>query len=345
MVIMSTIIKLIPEAHATKRTTWVRLTGDGQVTTRVEDPVGTDTDKSFDFSSLVEGESYKVANEPFIEIEAQKIGTNARYIIMMTEFYDSSATGNDIPTERFVWYDYKTKSDDAPDSTLVQTFPINVLFSTAGTPQSPTRALSPVAQTRQSLYAQLGSTAARRQYLKGLIRFNHVDHPDFQLWLSGYKMLPEKGDLTYWNHRPAEYILWIEMVTRAISIDANLEDTTTPRVTTGEQKFNLIAGDVSLQGWELLNYVNDETLGAINSYRGNRFPRNNNRNSWRYIRWGSVGSSSPYAYTAPTPTPTESLGEWGFDKTVNNYQLFPDITLASGVTIPADQEWLDWLRS
>ena len=330
---MSTIIKLIPEAHATKRTTWIRLTGDGQITTRVEDPIGTDTDKSFDFSSMNEGDPSPPANEPFQFIDAGKIGTHARYIIGISEFYDQSLTGNSIPQERFIWYDYKTKADDAPDSEAIQTFPINVLFSTAGTPDSPTRALSVTTQTTSRIYGSLGTTAARREYLKQLIRVNHVDHKDFQNWLAGFQYSDvtnidstlnlDQSRLTYW--------IWLEMLTRAISVNTNLEDTTTP-TTIGERKFNLLAGDASLSGVNVFNHLGSNLLDEI-------IESSNNRTGWTFIRLGSVADASPYTYTKPT---VET--DWGFTNSAANEVANTEITVRSGTTIPSGTSWLDWLR-
>ena len=329
---MSTIIKLIPEAHATKRTTWIRLTGDGQITTRVEDPIGTDTDKSFDFSSMNEGDPSPPANEPFQFIDAGKIGTHARYIIGISEFYDQSLTGNSIPQERFIWYDYKTKADDAPDSETIQTFPINVLFSTAGTPDSPTRALSVTTQTTSRIYGSLGTTAARREYLKQLIRVNHVDHKDFQNWLTGFQYHDISGITSSLYQYRANYWAWLEMLTRAISVNTNLEDTTNP-TTAGERKFNLLVGDASLSGIDVFNYAGINLLREITN-------SSNNRTGWTLIRLGEVAAASPYAYTKPTI----ETGNWGFTGSNANTVANNEITVRSGITIPSGTSWLDWLR-
>ena len=65
---MSTVIKMIPKEHATKRTTAVIITNDGIIRTRVEDPVGTATDKQFNFSSYAEGTFREINNEPVVSV-------------------------------------------------------------------------------------------------------------------------------------------------------------------------------------------------------------------------------------------------------------------------------------
>ena len=100
--------------------------------------MGTVTDKLFNFSANAEGTFREINNEPVVSVSTEKIGTNARFIITVNEFYDPTLVGENAPQERFLWYDYKTKSDEAPSSTAVQTFPINAFWTSGGSPAVPT---------------------------------------------------------------------------------------------------------------------------------------------------------------------------------------------------------------
>lgn len=333
---MSTIIKLIPQAHATKRTTWVRLTDDGQFTTRVEDPIGTDTDKSFNFSSLVEGQRYDIANEPFIEIEAQKIGTHARYIACITEFYDPALDARyEAPVERFIWYDYKTKSDEAPDNEAVQTFPINVLFSTSGTPQSPTRALSSVVQTPQRLYQRLGTTAARREHLKGNIRA-YIDNPEFPLWMARSESYPLiNAHLHVITDRRIQSFLWyLEMITRAISDDQNLNT---------EAKFNLLNGMTTLDGPLLIKRIDYIILEWTNPQHNVPPALTTDRSTWTFRRLGSVAATTPFAYTEPVVN-NRANGVVVATGTVETWTAVEDTSIRM-THVDVGTSWYNYLRT
>ena len=323
---MSTIIKLIPKAHATKRTTVVQATNDGIIRTRIEDPVGTDTDKSFNFSALAEGDPSPAANEPVIRVDTQKIGTAASYVIEITNFYDESLTGDAVPTEYFIWYDYKTKADEAPDSETPQTFPITMLWTTAGTPQAPTRALSPTVQTVGRLYQRLASLDNRRQYIK----FNLLslyDHPKRWEWaMGGQGVANVNADTDILVGRTNQtFIYWLEMLTRVISIDDNLNT---------EAKFNLINGDSSLDGNDLIKNI----AGFLNR-SGNIFgptpDYTSDRSTWDFRRLGSVANTSPYGYVPPTLTTHGDFKHWVAIKDTT-------ITL---VGADVGDDWVDYLRN
>ena len=319
---MSTIIKLVPKAHATKRTTVVQATNDGVIRTRVENPVGTDTDKSFNFSTLAEGDPSPAANEPVVRVDTQKIGTVASYVIEVTNFYDESLTGDAVPTEYFIWYDYKTKADEAPDSETPQTFPVTMLWTTAGTPQAPTRALSPTAQTIGRLYQNLGSLEARREHLKGNI-LSYINNPDWGLWMAGSLSAPATNVNNFLVvSRRQSFVFWLEMLTRAISIDGNLDT---------ERKFNLLNGESTLDVKDVLprieGFVND--VGANVEY-------DYSRTNWNYRRLGSIPAVSPYNYNPPTYT------------LQNGNPVRVQAQVDSLITLSNDtvgDSWTDWLRS
>ena len=319
---MSTIIKLVPKAHATKRTTVVQATNDGVIRTRVENPVGTDTDKSFNFSTLAEGDPSPAANEPVVRVDTQKIGTVASYVIEVTNFYDESLTGDAVPTEYFIWYDYKTKADEAPDSETAQTFPTTVLWTTAGTPQSPTRALSPTAQTVGRLYQNLGSLEARREHLKGNIR-DYIDSPDWGIWMAGSLNIPAVVANNFVSVRTRqEFVFWLEMLARAISVDANLDT---------ERKFNLLNGESTLSPKEIVvraeGFVFGGNLNTMFTY---------DRNNWTYRRFGTVAATTPYDYTAPTYTLSDG-------NPVPVRATIDSLITLSNTTV--GDSWTQWVRS
>lgn len=117
---MSTIIRFVPVAHATKQTTAIAMENDGLIRTRVENPVGTATDRRFNFSSLGEGQARVITEDPVTLVTSEKIGADARFVIDVTNYYDSALTGDDAPTERFLWYAYTVDEKDAPADNAVQ---------------------------------------------------------------------------------------------------------------------------------------------------------------------------------------------------------------------------------
>ncbi len=324
---MSTIIKMIPKTHATKRTTGIILTNDGIIRTRIEDPVGTATDKQFNFSANAEGTFREINNEPVVSVSSQKIGADARFIITVNEFYDPTLVGENIPQERFLWYDYKTKSDEAPSSTAAQTFPINAFWTSGGTPSSPTVAF-PGSYTDQviptpSLYTSLASTENRRNYLKQKI-LDNINNPLFPIWISRPLLAPATtaDHLLEHGQRQETLIYWLEMLTRSISIDINLAT---------EQKFNFLSGECGLDGVEVITKANSLTGSQI--YNGS-----SSRNGWRYQRLGSIGANTPWTYSPPTgPSWTPQR----YDHTITN-----GIDLRTANAIGAGTlDWVPWLRS
>ena len=322
---MSTIIKMIPKEHATKRTTGIILTNDGIIRTRVEDPVGTATDKQFNFSANAEGTFREINNEPVVSVSSQKIGADARFIITVNEFYDPTLVGENIPQERFLWYDYKTKSDEAPSSTAAQTFPIDAFWTSGGTPSSPTVAF-PGSYTDQviptpSLYTSLASTENRRNYLKQKI-LDNINNPDFPIWVSRSAPSPSTTAEHILEHgqRQESLIYWLECLTRAISDDDNLNS---------EQKFNFLNGECSLSAGDVSSTANP-LLGSL------IYNSRSDRDHWLYQRLGSVGANTPWTYSPPVLQNIMGVMEWV-------PRPYATIILTSASDIGDD--WLGWLRS
>ena len=333
---MSTIIKVVPSPHETKRTTMIRIPDDGQVATRVEDPMGTVTDKSFDFSSYDEGTDELVNNEPLISVSAQKLGADARFIISITEFYDDNLTGDSAPQERFLWYGYNVDLKDAPpdDTPLTATpqNPLYILYSSAGVnPVSPTVAYNIQAQTTTlaSQYTRLGTAAERRSYLRHKI-IGILESP-YLMWLLGGGMMPAISTQSTSNQRSVNitfdrsqrvqgFWFWLEIIARAISLDSNLEGAN------GERNFNLLDGELSLDIVQLIGKISTSLPGDIAKVAA--------RTGWHFRRFGNVGSSSPYTYIVPSYN-------------VSTMPTAHDTTINIGSSVPSEvtTNWLLWLRS
>ena len=144
----------------------------------------------------------------------------------------------------------------------------------------------------------------------------NIESPYFLFWTLG-------STIGYTPNHPPNFVLdninrkeslwvWLEMLTRVISIDANLEN---------EQKFNLLDGECGLNAGEVIHR-------SIGSLGGNVY--NSDRARWNYTRLGSVSSSSPYTYTPPR---------------IGNYRPTSDSTITIGTDTLTSENWLDWLRS
>ena len=344
---MSTFIEVRPHIHETRRTTAVRLDDDFKITVREEETGKAPVHYQFNFSGVEEGQVIdgNRVTDPVAFVRAEKLGTDARgYIAVNT--YHAADEATTVPAADFYWYNVKTHYEfggmpvagkaEAVNPAFegtAQTFPTTI-FNISSSDELrdhplPVGNTVAVSFTPQRLYEQLGTLTARREHLKQLIKINHVNHPHFQLWLTGFDIDVTERFSTGLRAKQAIYWTWLEALTRAISVDANLQDTTSPIATVGEEKFNLFAGDAALSGADIMNkadsFVYTSCVGTPPE----------NRNLWTFVRLGASASSAPYAYTAPTGN------SWGRNQAVAVNQ----ITLRTGVSIPSDTSWLDWLWS
>ena len=303
--------------------------------------MGTATDKQFNFSSYAEGAFREINNEPVISVGSEKIGTNARFIITVNEFYDPTLVGENAPQERFLWYDYKTKADEAPSSTAAQTFPINAFWTSGGSPAVPTIAF-PGSYTDETiaplnLYTSLANVDNRRNYLKQKLRAI-IESSEFHVVLAGntfnpithqtititFANLPSDGtepavvrNVTYeMTRRKQNLTFWLEMLTRAISADVNLNT---------EAKFNLLNGEISLPIGDVIRNTNLSLGPTITG--------SDARNNWSYLRLGTIAGN---VYTPPQTnnpiwahTADTSINIAGAPPTELNTLLY----------------WMTWLRS
>ena len=378
---MSTFIEAIQVEHATKKTTAVRLDEDKRATFRIEETGKADDDIQVNFTGLEEGEQLVTGErgvaDPVAFVRVSKLGTDARCVIGVN-LYHRPDEADTVPAPGLYWYNPSTHYDPeevlraakgettagktaAPDPRFegvsqAWTTIYNISGSTL-----PVATVAPVSFTPEtrSLYERLGidpdtgvayvnasdATEARRNYLKLLLRENHIDHADQLAWLNGYKFkltagVPNSNNLNLngFYRLGIYYHLWLESLAIAISIDANLEDTTTPTATVGEKKFNLLAGDISLPGYEWLSSVSAAAIGSGLTEPNSRNKRAIDRTTWRFVRMGSVTSASPYTYSK------RSIDDdtWGWAGSTYTYES--DIVLTPS-EIPSDTDWRDWIRS
>ena len=333
---MSTIIEMVPTPHATARTVMVGLEDDGIIITRVEDPVGTAVDKRFNGSSLGEGQVWVPTTDadPVIEFQSEKIGADARFVIRVKQYYDQTAVEPNIPEQRFLWYAYND-TPPYPDSTTPQTAtpdtPLYIHWSGNGTPENPTppypkQQNPPKERTSinvSRLYGLLGTTSARREYLKAKL-LAKADDPNLPHIMAGNTSAnivdsPANNDLA----RAQQTVSFrLEMLTKAISADINLDT---------EAKFNLLNGEIDIKTSDVFSKIDRDAGTAINL--------NGDRTTWSFVRLGSVSDDQtdpPYQYTAPL----SNLATWTAtaDTTIN---------VSTSVATNLNQGnlyWLTWLR-
>lgn len=360
---MSTFIEIRPTLHASKTTTAIRLDDDFKYTVREEESDKDPEHYQYNYTGLEEGEQLDGSrvSDPTSHVRVVKLGTDARCIIGVKAYYPENEP-HLVPTAGMYWYNAKTHYDPekilreakgeetegklaAPNAEFpnaAQTFP-QFIFNNSSDQELidhplPVGNSVAVSFTSQSLFTRAGNTADRMSELKVTLRANHIDHTDFNGWLTG---LNATGD--YFDRDASlagatrNYWLWLEMITRAISVNANVDN---------EQHFNLLLGDASLLGSDVLNNFGDpDNTGriVINGIFGEPGPTNtrNDRSTWNFVRLGSVASSSPYAYTKPTGS---NWGQSGTGQSATANQV-SGINVRTDITIPSDKTWIEWLRS
>ena len=327
---MSTFIEIRPTQHATIKTTGVRIDGNFKVTVRTETG-GVATDHKVNFSGLLTDQTIQ-GSPPIGQVRVGKIGTQERVIIEVLA-YHAAGEEDKVPSAGQYWYNIKnhypfggtpeqgkTVSPNPSFEGTAQTFPIVIFNESTLTAWTANSATSTVPSR---LYGQLGTLANRRDHLKQLILRN-VDNPLFPIWISRPLLAPATtaDHLLEHGQRQETLIYWLEMLTRAISIDANLGL---------ERQFNFLAGECGLDGGEVITRANSLTGSQI--YNGS-----SSRNGWRYQRLGSVGANTPWTYSPPTGN---SWTPQRYDNVANN-----EISLSTANAIGAGTlDWVTWLRS
>ena len=321
---MSTFVEIRPIESPDTKTTAIRLDGDFELTVRTEKG-GSHTDRQYNFSGLLEGQHVAETND-VASVRISKSGTDERAIVAVST-YHAPNDASSVPPAGMYWYNWQTTDlKDAPDPAFqqeTQVFTTIFNISTAGALPVGNSVASTVPAR---LYGQLATTEARREFLKAKL-LAHIDNRDLQFYQAGASM-PVVTETSHsaiagatvtehavFARRNQSLMYWLEMLTRAISNDGNLDT---------EQKFNLLEGEIGLNIGDVIARLNPIMAATIS----NSSPRS----SWRYVRLGSVAAASPWGYTAPT------------DPTLWEATLDTSISVGSGV--PADAlNWLAWLRS
>ena len=322
---MSTFVEIIPTQHATIQVTGIRIDEDFHVTVRTETG-GVATDNRFNFTGLLEGQAFD-GTSPIGQVRASKIGTQARVVIQVYAYYAPDKEDS-VPVSGLYWYNTKNqyrfggpfevgKTEAAdPAFNTPQSLPVTIFNQSSLAAWSSGNSAN--TSVPSSLYGQLGNLTARRNYLKGRILRN-INHPTLPMWIAGggisAKDDTDVSELLVHVQRLQAIPYWLEMLTGAISVDANLAT---------EQKFNLLEGEAGLSVLEVLQKTGTTFAHNIDG--------SGNRDTFTFRSLGSVASSSPWKYTAP------SGGTWADSDASSTISM-------SGSQAGAGIDWVSWLRS
>ena len=304
---MPTFLEVRPTVHASIKTTAVRLDDDFKVTIRQEEPRKNPTHIQRNYTGLQEGAqiSGDDVETPVEYVRVSKLDDDSRCIIAV-DVYHAADEADTVPAAGLYWYNTKTHSpfgqvaepgkqvapDPAYPGSATQTFPQEIFNISSATELRdhpiPTGNTVAVSFTSQRLYTRLGSLAERREHIKQNLR-NYIEDPALVLWAMGSISGPASGAFNaVLNMRQIQsFSWWIEMMTRAISIDDNLNS---------ERKFNLLDGESTLQP-ELL-------MPRISGFLDGTAPYTSNRSAWNFRRFGTVEATAPFGYTAPLTSAT-----------------------------------------
>ena len=334
---MSAFVRFVPTTSTTKITQLVRIDNDFRLTVGINTG-GTVSYSFYNFMGIPSDYTYtpNPADDNVVESQLAKDGSSETLVTTIKMFYnesDQSLAPEHIP--RAWTYGEAIDKDNylpgtLPDS-VNQSFPL-VIWDTVPDGENYStqvnNAMAP-AVLGNSLYTRLGTVAARRLYLRNKI-FAILRDPDL-MWLLGGGTMGALAPQSVNSQTPTDVIFtfsqkvqgfwfWLEIITRAISHPTNLQGAN------GERNFNLLDGELSLDIVQLIGKIPTTLPGNIADVAS--------RPGWDFRRFGSVSSSSPYAYTAPSynqdPIPSH------LDTTINIGSMVP-----SAVTT----NWLSWLRS
>ena len=331
---MATFVQIIPTEDATKKMIGLRIDQDFRLTYRITEG-GTTTNYRVNFSGLLTDQTFQ-GSPPIGLVRTIKVGTTEQAVIEVLA-YHAPGEESEVPAEGIYWYSIKdhypfdgpveggkTRAPDPAFTSTAQDFGtsgITIFNDPLVTPAWPTTAnLETSKITQTTLYGQLGTVEARRQYLKQLILKN-VDHPLLPMWLSG-------GHITAANNQNTEKLLehvqrlqiipyWLEMLTGAISVNSNLMEL---------EKFNLLEGVCKLSAGPISS--NSEATLAFDIYGG--ATGNGNRSNFVFQRIGNVGAAPEYQYS----------------RTNTDWTRHADnrIAMTNSETI-IGEDWITWLRS
>ena len=279
---MGTYIEFEPTSHATKVTRLVRIDNDFRITLAVDDN-GTLTEHFFNFQAIPDEYLFKPSppDDNLMFAQLAKEGAAESLVVRIRMFFnaeDDTLEPYHIPRA----WSYSSpidKNNYLPTATLPETvnqvFPI-VIWNTLKPSQTLPGANTAMAPTFDRLFTRLSTLTERRNHLKQPL-LTKLFSRAMPFWMMG------AGEAA---HQQA-FAHWIEMLVRALAIDANLAT---------EARFNLLHGEIGLDFYEFAYKVSNagitDTGGALASMT---------RTEWTgYVRFGAVASSTPYAYTPPS---------------------------------------------
>lgn len=342
---MSTFVDIKRISSKTDKTTAIRLDDDLKITVRTEKS-GSHTDHQANFTGLQEGQSVDTT-DPIAWVQVSKDG-DEEVAIIGVNVYHAEDEHDTVPAEGQYWYDPSTHYWPAtaaqPGKTLatnpefkdtVQTFP-TVIFniSSAGNLISGNSvSATTISSTELVNY--------RRSLLKNKLSMKAMD-PFLPFIMGGYSLNPigpasttvplspsadtvvtVQQDLA---RRQQGFTFWLEMLTRAISVDANLSS---------DQYFALLDGEISLNSSDVFKEMDRRLAEQI----ADATPRI----GWQFRKFGDVSQAnlqSPWIYSSPT---SETIDET--DQTGWAAEHDANISIGSVVPQAVTDNWLLWLRT
>ena len=287
------------------------------------------SDYQVDFTGLPDGEQieatqvHTAVRAPIAYVRLpDKIGTDSRCIIAVRCFHRENEAHR-VPASGIYWYNPQTQyAFGAPAEAgkteaanplfegTAQTFPTTIFSTTDVTARGALPAATatrPVSFTAQTLYARLGNLAARRAYLKSKIREN-LEHPNLPLWLAGntlnlrlFQIVEDlTGDaqtLTIENELPRRvqaFSYWLEMLARAVSIDANLDTAA---------KFDKLDTACGYSGGDIIGKT------ALDNF-GPRLAGSSDRTSWNFLTLNASWAATRDNTITLSPVPAAVTEDW-----------------------------------
>lgn len=361
---MSTAVQFIPEASETKITQFVRLDNDFQMTIGINTS-GIITYHFYNVQGIQDDYTYRPADslneENLVQAQLAKDQGNEALTFTINMFYNNKDDSLQ-PYQRPQPWIYSSEVTEANymsrvlPSSISHSFPVTI-WDTLPNSEDPTtqtnNATVPSSITNR-LYARLGSTARRREYLKQKLRTVAEDRR-IPFILAGNYFGPisassisidETGSETKvviqqkeFGRQNQMFSYRLEMLTRAIAYGVQDDGTEQDPIVSNfetEDNFNLLDGEIGLDSKEVFMNGQREFALFVAGIMS--------RPGWTFYRFGSVAASSPFAYTAPTSTqivigrnPTGQTG----------WPAVRDATFNLGTAVPdaVTNNWLEWLRS
>ena len=328
---MSTFVDIKRIISNTDKTTAIRLDDDLKITIRTEKS-GVHTDHQADFSNLQEGQSIPTTN-PIGWVQVTKDGSQEIGMIGVN-VYHAEDEHDTVPEEGLYWYNPSTNywpstaaqagKTIAPNPSFQDPYPVQsfptVIFniSTAGAlPAQNNVNTTPIPSTeiisnRRSILKRNLNMIISDPMLPAIIGLT-----SFAV-INDLRIPVQSSQITLENDYPRRlqsFWTYLEMLTRAISIDSNISD---------DQKFALLNGETSISPWDIFEQIPRDTAQRIRGVAS--------RDGWTFNHFGSVARANPqsaWVYTAPS-------SPWS--RTV-------DSTFNIGSTSPVTQyNWITWLR-